>query len=81
MAKSIAIVEDDLDQRENYADVLVAHGYEVRLYAGKDDALTGFSESLPDLALLDVMLGEDMDGGFDLCLALRKRRQTWPWVL
>ena len=61
MTKTIAIVEDDLDQRENYADVLTAHGYEVQLYAGKDEALNGFSESLTDLALLDVMLGEAMN--------------------
>ena len=80
VTKTIAIVEDDLDQRENYADVLIAHGYEVRLYAGKDEALNGFSESLPDLALLDVMLGEDMDGGFDLCMALRNRSQTLPVI-
>ncbi len=38
MAKVIAIVEDDLDQRENYADVLSSHGYEVRCYADKADA-------------------------------------------
>ena len=80
MTKSIAIVEDDLDQRETYSDVLTAHGYDVRLYAGKDEALQGFHESLPDLALLDVMLGEDMDGGFDLCMDLRKRSQTLPVI-
>ena len=80
MTKTIAIVEDDLDQRENYSDVLTAHGYDVRLYAGKEDALQGFHESLPDLALLDVMLGEDMDGGFDLCMDLRKHSQTLPVI-
>ncbi len=42
MAKVIAIVEDDLDQRENYADVLSSHGYEVRCYADKADAEEGF---------------------------------------
>ena len=80
MTKAIAIVEDDLDQRENYADVLIAHGYEVRLYASKAEALLGFDDSLPDLALLDVMLGEDMDGGFDLCMTLRNYSQTLPVI-
>ena len=80
MTKVIAIVEDDLDQRENYADVLIAHGYEVRLYSSKAEALTGFNVSLPDLALLDVMLGEEMDGGFDLCMALRNQSQTLPVI-
>ena len=80
MAKVIAIVEDDLDQRENYADVLSSHGYEVRCYAGKADAEEGFRTALPDLALLDIMLGEDMDGGFDLCMELRNRSPALPII-
>jgi two-component system OmpR family response regulator len=80
VTKAIAIVEDDIDQRENYADVLIAHGYEVRPYSSKSEALAGFNASLPDLALLDVMLGEDMDGGFDLCMALRNQSQTLPVI-
>ena len=80
MSKVIAIVEDDPDQRENYADVLLEHGYEVRLYSSKDEALEGFHNALPDLALLDVMLGEDMDGGFELCMTLRTRSQTLPVI-
>tara|TARA_B100000029_G_scaffold323320_1_gene315667 strand:- start:692 stop:1390 length:699 start_codon:yes stop_codon:yes gene_type:complete len=80
VSKVIAIVEDDLDQRENYADVLVAHGYQVQLYASKPEALAGFASALPDLALLDVMLGENMDGGFDLCMALRNQSQTLPVI-
>ena len=35
MAQLVAIVEDDLDQRENYADALVANGYEVLAYANE----------------------------------------------
>jgi two-component system OmpR family response regulator len=80
LIKTIAIVEDDFDQRENYADVLVANGYEVQRYGSKDEALEGFRKSLPDLALLDVMLGKDMDGGFDLCLSLRNQSQTLPVI-
>ncbi|MBT5290862.1 MAG: DNA-binding response regulator, partial [Thiotrichales bacterium] len=36
MSKKIAIVEDDLDQRENYSDALRSEGYEVTAYADKD---------------------------------------------
>ena len=70
MATVVAIVEDDTDQRENYSDVLTAHGYEVRAYADRPSAEAAFDQELPDLALLDIMLGEDMDGGFDLCMIL-----------
>ncbi len=80
MATVIAIVEDDPDQRDNYSDVLTAHGYDVRAYADKPSALAGFESELPALALLDIMLGEDMDGGFDLCMELRKLSPTLPVI-
>ena len=69
--KIVAVVEDDADQRENYADVLTAQGYEVHDLGSKAEAQERFREILPDLAILDIMLGEDMDGGFELCMELR----------
>ena len=80
MATIIAIVEDDTDQRENYRDVLTAHGYEVRAYPDRPSAEIAFNRELPDLALLDIMLGEDMDGGFDLCMQLRNLSPTLPII-
>ena len=46
MATIIAIVEDDTDQRENYRDVLTAHGYEVRAYPDRPSAEVAFSREL-----------------------------------
>lgn len=80
MPTVIAIVEDDSDQRDNYSDVLTAHGYEVRAYEDRPSAEAGFARELPDLALLDIMLGEDMDGGFDLCMQLRNMSPTLPII-
>ncbi|MGA0382894.1 MAG: response regulator [Arenicellales bacterium] len=80
MPTVIAIVEDDPDQRENYSDVLKSHGYEVRTYADRPSAEAGFARELPNLALLDIMLGEDMDGGFDLCMQLRNMSPTLPII-
>lgn len=80
MPTVIAIVEDDSDQRDNYSDVLTAHGYEVRAYEDRPSAEVGFARELPDLALLDIMLGEDMDGGFDLCMQLRNMSPTLPII-
>lgn len=80
MSTVIAIVEDDIDQRENYSDVLTAHGYDVRAYGDRPSAEAGFQKELPDLALLDIMLGEDMDGGFDLCMQLRNLSPTLPII-
>ena len=36
--KIVAIVEDDFDQRENYADVLAAQGFEIQAYGSKTEA-------------------------------------------
>lgn len=70
MPGRILIVEDVLDQRENCADALRRRGYEVDAYGGREEALEGFERSMPDLSILDVILGTEEDGGFDLCREL-----------
>jgi len=80
MARTVAIVEDDFDQRENYADALKQSGYEVATYSNRMDALAGMKQSMPDLAILDIMLENEMDGGFDLCRDLRALSPTLPII-
>ena len=80
MPTTIAVVEDDADQRDTYVDVLIANGYAVDAYADKASAQSAFRMTLPDLAILDIMLGQDMGGGFDLCMELRNRSQTLPVI-
>ena len=80
MATTIAVVEDDADQRDTYVDVLMANGYAVNAYADKSSAQLAFRTTLPDLAILDIMLGQDKDGGFDLCMELRNQSQTVPVI-
>lgn len=80
MGKTIAIVEDDTDQRENYADALSAQGYDVVTYANRRDATQGFIHQLPDLAILDIMLEDEIDGGFDLCRELRQLSPKLPII-
>ena len=71
MAKSIAIVEDDPAIRANYADALRRQGYEVFPYGSRPEAWAAFQARLPDLALIDIGLGDEPEGGFELCRALR----------
>ncbi len=80
MPSTIAVVEDDADQRDTYVDVLIANGYAVNAYADKASAQSAFRTTVPDLAILDIMLGQDMDGGFDLCMELRNQSQTVPVI-
>jgi len=78
--RTIAIVEDDTDQRENYADALRSHGYEVETFANRSTAEARFQSNIPDLAILDIMLEDEMDGGFDLCRQLRTQSARLPII-
>lgn len=80
MARKVAIVEDDLDQRENYRDALAQSGYDVTTYRNRQEGLNGMRANMPDLAILDIMLENDMDGGFDLCRDLRALSPTLPII-
>jgi two-component system, OmpR family, response regulator len=80
MARTVAIVEDDAAIRANYADMLRKHGYEVASYAERKSAIEAFRTRLPDLALLDIGLGEEPEGGFALCRDLRALSAAIPIV-
>ncbi|MFP6809247.1 MAG: response regulator transcription factor [Pseudomonadales bacterium] len=80
MAKTIAIVEDDPDQRSNYVDAITRKGYEVIAYSNREEALAGFDRGLPDLAILDIILGDEVDAGFEICRDLLSRSPTLPVI-
>jgi two-component system OmpR family response regulator len=71
MGRRIAIVEDEAAIRANYADALTRQGYEVAAYADRPEALAAFRTRLPDLAIIDIGLGDEPEGGFTLCGELR----------
>jgi two-component system, OmpR family, response regulator len=78
--RRIAIVEDDPAIRANYAEALRKHGFEVAAYAGRAEALAAMKTRLPDLALVDIGLGADIDGGFALCRELRAMSAALPII-
>ncbi|GAB4452149.1 MAG: proteobacterial dedicated sortase system response regulator [Rhodocyclaceae bacterium] len=80
MPKRIAIVEDDPAIRANYAEALRRHGYEVGAYGSRAEAMSAFRLRLPDLALIDIGLGDETDGGFALCRDLRALSAELPIV-
>tara|TARA_B110000503_G_scaffold100856_1_gene150824 strand:+ start:5036 stop:5740 length:705 start_codon:yes stop_codon:yes gene_type:complete len=63
---TIVIVEDDDDQRFNYEKLLTRRLYTVHAFATKAEALDHLSRNRPDLLILDIILGNDYDGGFEL---------------
>jgi two-component system OmpR family response regulator len=78
MPRSIAIVEDEPLIRANYVEALARLGYEVRGYASRAEAESAFAQKLPEFVIIDVGLGDEPDGGFDLCRGLRAKSATLP---
>ncbi|MDX1735996.1 MAG: proteobacterial dedicated sortase system response regulator [Halioglobus sp.] len=75
MPSHIAIVEDELALAANYRDALERHNYRVSLYSERAAAQQAFDVALPDLAIIDIGLGDEPEAGFELCRELRSR---WP---
>lgn len=80
VSRWIAIVEDDPSIRENYADALRKQGYQVTGYGNRQEAMRAFASRLPNLAIIDIGLAEEIDGGFELCRAIRAMSATLPII-
>ncbi|MEO9944336.1 proteobacterial dedicated sortase system response regulator [Paraglaciecola sp.] len=80
MSKRIALVEDDLALRENYIAALTKQGYEVQAYGNRTSAEQVFLQRLPDLAIIDIGLEDEIDGGFAVCQQLRSLSKTLPII-
>ncbi|WP_101756898.1 proteobacterial dedicated sortase system response regulator [Oceanicoccus sp. KOV_DT_Chl] len=80
MPKHIAIVEDEIHIAQNYRDAFEQQGYSVSIYPNRAAAMAGFAHKLPDLAVIDVGLEDEIEGGFELCRDLRSRSKTLPIV-
>jgi len=80
MGRTIAIVEDEPAIRENYADLFRRQGYRVETYADRAQAARALGSRPPDLAILDIGLGDEFDGGFELCRQLRGLSATLPII-
>lgn len=80
MPRSIAIVEDEPLIRANYVEALTRIGYEVRGYARRNEAEAAFAQRMPELVIIDVGLGDEPEGGFDLCRNLRAKAASLPII-
>ena len=80
MGRRIAIVEDEPAIRDNYAEALRRQGYEVETYDCRQTAYSAFQQRLPDLAIIDIGLADEPEGGFDLCRDLRAMSDKVPII-
>jgi two-component system, OmpR family, response regulator len=80
MSIKIALVEDDEIIRDNYSEILADEGFDVIAFSNRQTAMQYFQISLPDVAILDVGLQEERDGGFKLCSDLRRIAPKLPII-
>ena len=80
MNLEIALVEDELSIAENYRDALQRVGYQVTLYDNRRQAIDAFRQRLPDMAIIDIGLQDEYEGGFDLCRELRAMAPQLPII-
>jgi two-component system, OmpR family, response regulator len=80
MRKTIAIVEDEPSIRSNYAAAFERNGYAVRTYANRRQAMQAFASRLPDLAIVDISLEDEVEGGYELCRQLRALSPELPII-
>jgi len=80
MQRHIAIVEDEATIRHNYEEALRRYGYQVTGFSGRRDAIAAFERRLPELVIIDVGLGDEPEGGFELCRELRSLSKSLPII-
>ncbi len=80
MKKHIVLIEDEPGIRDNYRVAFERRGYRVSAFGDRPSAWQVLRQALPDLAIIDVGLGEEPEGGFALCQDLRGLSQTLPII-
>ncbi|HSJ08003.1 MAG TPA: response regulator [Longimicrobiales bacterium] len=75
-AKSILVVEDNRDELAIYTTLLSYRGYRVFSASDFDGGLRTALEHRPDMAIVDVHLGDDSPDGCELVHALRRDDRT-----
>lgn len=80
MKKHLALIEDEPAIRDNYRAAFERHGYRLSTYGDRPAAWQILRQSLPDLAIIDVGLGDEPEGGFTLCRDLRSLSATLPII-
>ena len=78
--KNILVVDDDIDMLEQVALILRAEGYRVIQAQGQKEGEEALLTTIPDLAVLDLMM-ENMDSGFVLCHHVKRLFPETPVIL
>jgi CheY-like chemotaxis protein len=78
--KNILVVDDDIDLLQQVALILKTEGYRVTQAQGQKEGEEALLGTIPDLAVLDLMM-EHMDSGFVLCHQVKRLFPDTPVIL
>lgn len=70
----VLVVDDHDDTREMTAELLAAHGFEVRAFGAAETALEALRRDSADVVITDIHIGRE--SGIDLARAIRDREAT-----
>ena len=80
MDKRVVFVEGDDVIRQSYVKSLTNAGFEIDAFSDRHTALAYVTQTMPDLALLEVTLKHERDAGFQLCSDLRRLSPELPII-
>ena len=76
----ITIIEDDPLQLNSLETALTQQGFTVETFTDRESAEKSFAKDLPDLVISDIILGSEIDGGFDLAKHLLTYNEPIPVI-
>ncbi|WP_044406213.1 response regulator transcription factor [Thiomicrospira microaerophila] len=80
MAYNVMLVEDDLQQQSAIVEALQSEAIHIDVFAMREPAQLRFTQQLPDLLISDIILGDEIDGGFDLARNLQRYQRPIPII-
>ena len=77
----ILIVDDERDIRELISDILKDEGFETRLAANSEEAMSEMNKEPPGLMILDIWLKDSRMDGIDILKAVKRDNPDVPIII
>ena len=81
MAIEILIVDDNSDIRNILNELIIDAGYQTRIAANYNQALSEIDKKIPDVAILDVKLDKGDNDGIELLSHIKSKNKDVPVII
>ena len=81
MAIEILIVDDNADIRNILNEMIIDAGYQTRLAANYNQAISEIDKKMPDVAILDVKLDKGDNDGIELLSHIKSKNKDVPVII